>query len=249
MEAIPRDLKGTALVQLLEMTESLQYRLSTHVSLTPSISQSIHSQQELISQLNQVFTHQHSINQLNQYLHKTHFMTTVGNFARSFKLDSIIKRGEQEIFTLTKTINTLRVEIESLNSDIGSQRVEAQRLNQSLQQTQSVLKRAIVEYRRELDEQKLVMQEQAEQLQRLIRVKVKNDFLVDMGYCILISLGLLSLFLVRKLVSRAVLRVFTSYASKKYRKRMNFVLELISSILIFMRLQSVVKIIGIHAGL
>lgn len=47
-----------------------------------------------------------------------------------------------------------------MNQDIESQRLEAERLNNALQNTQDVLKRAIIEYRQELDEQKLVLENQ-----------------------------------------------------------------------------------------
>jgi predicted nucleic acid-binding Zn-ribbon protein len=183
-----RDVHGTALQELFDMTQSLQYRLSTHISLSPQISQSITSQRELISQINEVFRHQQQINQMNHRIQTANFLTNMSNFARSKQLQVhhfhqvIIQRGEKEILGLTKTITSLRLEIEGLNSDIDSQRLEAQRLSTSLQNTQETLKRAIITYRNELDEQKRVLEQQGEQLDTLLRARIRTDLILDAGF-------------------------------------------------------------------
>lgn len=108
----------------------------------------------------------------------------------------VIARGQKEILSLTRTITTLRLSIESLNQDIESQRLEAKRLEVCLKDTQTVLKRAIVQYRKELDEQKALIESQGlllflilcmlsflgAQLDQLARSRFRADLLIDSGY-------------------------------------------------------------------
>ena len=58
---------------------------------------------------------------------------------------TIIARGQREILSLTRTVATLRLSIEGLNQDIESQKQEAVRLEGCLKDTQSLLKRAIIQ--------------------------------------------------------------------------------------------------------
>ena len=72
----------------------------------------------------------------------------------------VIAKGHREILSLTKTITILRDSIDALNQDIDSQKKEAQRLEMCLKDTQGILKRAIIQYRKELDHQKALIESQ-----------------------------------------------------------------------------------------
>jgi predicted nucleic acid-binding Zn-ribbon protein len=114
----------------------------------------VSTSEDLIIQINQVFRRQHSINQMQHNLASANFFANIFNFARTFGLQSIIAKGQKQILKLNQSISTLEMQIQSLNQNIESQRAEAKVLSKTLMETRLVLKRAIIQYRRELDQQK-----------------------------------------------------------------------------------------------
>ncbi|KAJ2991665.1 hypothetical protein HDV02_003639 [Globomyces sp. JEL0801] len=140
--------------ELFKATEALTSKLEVEITKRPLIRNTNNSQSDLVNQINDVFRHQQSINHLQYSITSANYMANIVNFTKNKKLENIIARGQKEILSLTRTISTLKTTIESLDQDISTQKEEAIRLEICLKDTQTVLKKAIIQYRRELDEQK-----------------------------------------------------------------------------------------------
>ncbi|KAJ3312737.1 hypothetical protein HDV04_002701 [Boothiomyces sp. JEL0838] len=239
-ELVPKDLttSNNSIQQLLDSTQMISHQLSQFLSTTVQIN----PQEDLVTQLSSVFRHQQQINQLQYSVSTANYMANIANFTRTKKLEGIILRGQQEIITLSKTITNLRATIQNLDMDVEAQRQEAQRLNSVLKDTQNVLNNAIIQYRKELDEQKRVLDSTAEKLDKLSQTRIKTDFLVDSGIlfgCIL---------LLRNSLTMTAVDSLSSFLPKKNRKYVERLIQLVTFIALFIRLRKFLLALGIHGG-
>lgn len=143
----------------------------------------------------------------------------------------------------------LKNTLDSLNQDIDSQRQEAERLQISLLDTQNTLKRAIIQYRNELDEQKSLIESQGVQIDKLARARIRMDFLLDSGYFLFIRLAVLCAFIVSKSFYGSIVNQSVRVVPNKYRLFAKRVLQFISFLGMFSRARGILNMVGIHGKL
>jgi hypothetical protein len=93
------------------------------------------------------------------------------------------------MLSLSRTIISLKENILSLNTDVEVQHKEcnlllkkAIRLKRDLRETQSTLAHCIMEYRKELESQRILVEKQGEILYKLLGNRLKIDLLIDIWF-------------------------------------------------------------------
>ncbi|KAI8893260.1 hypothetical protein BC833DRAFT_609014 [Globomyces pollinis-pini] len=228
--------------ELFKATEALTSKLEVEITKRPLIRNTNNSQSDLVNQINDVFRHQQSINHLQYSITSANYMANIVNFTKNKKLENIIARGQKEILSLTRTISTLKTTIESLDQDISTQKEEAIRLEICLKDTQAVLKKAIIQYRRELDEQKEKIEAQGIQIVQLAKSRIMLDGCVDLG------LLLISIMFMRNTLLKSLLNNFIIFTPPKWKRTLRSILQFISVMTLFARLRYFLSLIGIHGG-
>ncbi|KAJ3274136.1 hypothetical protein HDV01_003419 [Terramyces sp. JEL0728] len=238
---VPKDIdtSNNSIQQLLDSTQMISSQLSQFISTTVQLN----PQEDLVTQLSSIFRHQQQVNQLQYSVSTANYMANIANFTRTKKLEGIIVRGQQEIIALSKTITNLRATILSLDLDVEAQRQEAERLDSVLKDTQTVLNNAIIQYRRELDDQKRVLDSTAEKLDKLSQSRIKTDFLVDSS----ILLG--CVLVIRNSLTMTAIDSLSSFMPKKNRKYVERFIQLFTFIALFIRLRKFLRVLGIHGGI
>ena len=156
-----------------------------------------------------VFQRQKEINDLQLKISCHNTISCIVNWKQTTELYNIISQGKRELSMVNSKVSKLQADVTETKLESKRRGEQVDLLENELKRTRFVLWKAILLYRKELDQQKALIAEQGRDLKRLFHIGLQFKMIVNMAVLIL------SMLIVRKTMSNTVFRLISSRLTKK----------------------------------
>ncbi|KAI9204596.1 uncharacterized protein BJ171DRAFT_618671 [Polychytrium aggregatum] len=133
----------------------------------------------LVDTLEAVLHQQSQINSVNSLIGSSNFVLNLIVVGKMRYLEAVIQRGRRHIMKLHSTIREHESSISELSQQTEKQSQDINRMRHSIVQHKSLMQKALVEFRIQLDHHQAIIEQQRQLVSKLTSSKLSRDFVVD----------------------------------------------------------------------